>query len=323
MNKDNTYKINLDLPPEERWNEVTNDYKNEIINITKYIDDYLLPIGCMSHFVKWYILRIINGMINKEKIMYIDELKSIAKITGVALTRIILIQMCYEATTSCTSYMFRLKDTPVHFRTMDWNMLELGKMTINLEFVKNNNVLFKATSFAGYVGIMTAMKPEQYSIALNFRLGGDFIWKNIGRFKSEYYPAGYLIREVLCEDLTFINLLDRLENAKLIAPCYFSGFYKDQAFRIIRSPEKTLYRRISKNMLQCNIDHYGDKFNILYSNERINTIKRLEKNIDKLELDPEAIKNYLSIFPVNNELTIYTNVIFPTKGTMYTYVTEP
>lgn len=36
---------------------------------------------------------------------------------------------------------------------------ELKPLTVNLDFQRNNKTVFKASSFAGYVGVLTGFKP--------------------------------------------------------------------------------------------------------------------------------------------------------------------
>lgn len=42
---------------------------------------------------------------------------------------------------------------------MDWDMPELQAITIEVEFQRNYNTHFVATTWAGYVGILTGIKP--------------------------------------------------------------------------------------------------------------------------------------------------------------------
>jgi hypothetical protein len=41
---------------------------------------------------------------------------------------------------------------------MDWEMMVLQQMTIEIEFRRNNKPVFLATSWPGYIGVLTGMR---------------------------------------------------------------------------------------------------------------------------------------------------------------------
>lgn len=43
---------------------------------------------------------------------------------------------------------------------------ELKPLTVNLDFQRNNKTVFKATSFAGYVGMLTGFKPVRNMLCI-------------------------------------------------------------------------------------------------------------------------------------------------------------
>ena len=45
---------------------------------------------------------------------------------------------------------------------------ELKPLTVNLDFQRNNKTLFKATAFAGYVGMLTGFKPVRNLLLPDF-----------------------------------------------------------------------------------------------------------------------------------------------------------
>lgn len=45
---------------------------------------------------------------------------------------------------------------------------ELKPLTVNLDFQRNNKTVFKAASFAGYVGMLTGFKPVRNLPLCNF-----------------------------------------------------------------------------------------------------------------------------------------------------------
>ena len=61
---------------------------------------------------------------------------------------------------------------PYHLRNMDWDMDLLRDAVINVEFWKRGVKICTAATFLGFVGFYTAMRENQFSVALNFRKSG-------------------------------------------------------------------------------------------------------------------------------------------------------
>jgi hypothetical protein len=55
-------------------------------------------------------------------------------------------------------------------RTLDWPMPMLRRMTIQVRFLRDRRVLYHATTFVGYTGVLTAMRPGGFAVAVNYRL---------------------------------------------------------------------------------------------------------------------------------------------------------
>jgi hypothetical protein len=106
---------------------------------------------------------------------------------GLPLGQLVLLQLVYEASAACTSIIVpqdpakvscpiaphpRLDSTlivhvrvcvcsrgqasaPQHIRTMDWGMEFLRPLTIEVDFVKGGRTQYLATTWVGYVGVLT------------------------------------------------------------------------------------------------------------------------------------------------------------------------
>jgi len=60
------------------------------------------------------------------------------------------------------------EDRMVHFRTLDWEMDKLREVIIQVEYTRKGQVVARAVTYAGYIGILTGVRPG-LSISLNFR----------------------------------------------------------------------------------------------------------------------------------------------------------
>ena len=53
---------------------------------------------------------------------------------------------------------------------IEWALTESMKHTVvELTFTRSKQVLFKTTSFAGYIGALSAVKPGAFSMSMNAR----------------------------------------------------------------------------------------------------------------------------------------------------------
>ena len=79
-------------------------------------------------------------------------------------------------------------------------------------------------NFAGYVGVLTGIKPQQFTLTLDerFSLDGGFVgiirWL-MGDRSAKW--AGFLMRDVLDGSENFQEALTALSTTKLLAPVYF------------------------------------------------------------------------------------------------------
>ncbi|CAG8463649.1 11785_t:CDS:2 [Acaulospora colombiana] len=174
-------------------------------------------------------------------------------IEGITLGWLALMQYIYEASAMCTSIIIQPNnDTgittrhkkkyqclgPLHIRTMDWAMPFLRPLTVELVYHRNKKPLYIATTWIGYLGVLTGMRlvPREdgeesflgaYSVSVNYRscLGTSnstyfqkFIRQAIFR---RAYATGTLVRHVMEHNSVYSDAVNALSKMPIIAPCYF------------------------------------------------------------------------------------------------------
>ena len=85
---------------------------------------------------------------------------------------VLVLQVAYEAFAACTGIVVDASGErahPLHLRTMDWDMPALAALTCEVDFVRGGALLFRATTWVGYVGVLTGLKPGAFSVAVNYR----------------------------------------------------------------------------------------------------------------------------------------------------------
>jgi hypothetical protein len=93
-----------------------------------------------------------------------EEVEAVARLAKVDLEDFCMLQCAYEVAARCTSVVAPLPDgTPVHARTMDWGALFLRKLSCEMVFTRGGMELFRASSWAGYLGVLTGgQAPSVY-----------------------------------------------------------------------------------------------------------------------------------------------------------------
>ena len=309
------YIINLDLEEKLRWKDIIDSNKEKIEKIKpKLVELINNLVGNFEHI----LIPLVNTFYLSNLIMYKEELNYLADVTGLTFTQILTLQLCYEACACCTSVITNVNEEKIFFRTMDWPYDFLKELTIDIEFRKNDSTIFYATSWIGYVGILTATIPKKYSLAINFRSENNLtfnkILQNLNRLINMYWPTGYLIRYICENSLDEIDMNSQIVNCKSVSPFYLTvlnGLGESYVINSSPSNEITFSPKTQKYTIQTNCDF--DKFepNILYSVERRKMVKELIKSKSNNFNSIDDLIKSLYKFPVLNDETIYLCLMTP------------
>ena len=172
------YTIDLSLPPEQRYQHVVADFKEEIKALPVLFDEVLEQVcpGRSPEVVKRIAPLLLRRLRSREETR---ELVGIHQTTGIDMYLLIAFNVLLDLFMGCTSGGVRVggnseSSRMLHFRTLDWGMDPLRKVVVHLEFVESTDrpVLASCISYAGYVGILTGIK-QGLSMSLNFRPSHD------------------------------------------------------------------------------------------------------------------------------------------------------
>ncbi|BCS83459.1 NTn (N-terminal nucleophile) hydrolase [Cotonvirus japonicus] len=304
------YDFDLDLPPEERWEKIIDEYCDVMaetkIHITKILANFSFGLN---------IVRLASGLINESNSLHYKEIIYIAKRLNMATHEVLLLQLLYETSSACTTAIIKTNKLEFFFRTMDWPMDFLKDITIGLKIISNNRIIGTAVTWVGYVGFLTATNIEhKYSIAINYRRVNDMtvntIINNVYRTISLKWPIGYLVRNIIENNYNRKTCKDKLINTELISPCYITMFNpKNKSLIITRDCNQVVDVRFD-NLFQANCDCGKTEPNILHSIERVNHVKaiinKIQENPDKI-VDVNKLIKTITKYPVVNEETIYVH----------------
>lgn len=338
------YVINLDLPPSERWNQLIIDKKQNILDLLQNLKNFTGEFfhGKLFKLVDKYLPYMAKTLPQP----YLSELNGIAKVAEISLGEITLYNIFYEVFTVCTSLISEAKDGKIlHARNLDfglflgwdiqnhtWSTTEiLRPLVVELDFQRKNRTVYKSINFAGYVGVLTGMKPQRFTITLDerFSLDGGFVgiirWL-MGDRSAKW--AGFLMRDILDKKSTYQEALEILTHSKLLAPVYFilSGNSSGQGAIITRGRNdaevwhlgsKSISQSSTWYLIETNYDHWETP--PFYDNRRAPAIHCLDESGQE-NVSFSTLYNVLSTIPVLNKLTTYTSLMDVSSGRFETWL---
>jgi len=336
-----TYVVNLDLPPTERWQEPLKDLGPQITTLIGKLKDFILLWSNKLQFVVDFIDKDLGYLANTFPGPFKGEMQSVATATGLPLGEVVLYNIFYEVFTVCTSIIARDEAGNLyHGRNLDfglflgwnvtdhtWEISEALKPVIGeFQFQRGGKTVFTSVNFAGYVGVLTALKQDTFTFTMDerFNKDGGFIGilKWILGDRTGHW-MGFLTRNVMENATSYAQARDMLANSPMLAPAYFIlGSNQSEACVITRSREKAvdIWPMDNTNstwyLVETNYDHWEAPF---FLDDRrtpaINCLKKQSQN----NFGFAGLYNVLDSKPNRNKLTTYT-ALMQVKGKVETYL---
>ncbi|KAL7841069.1 hypothetical protein SRHO_G00247600 [Serrasalmus rhombeus] len=338
------YSVDLDLAPSQRWKEVITDKKSDLVNMIQAIKDLansFVPSGRLIDLVD----RDLPLMVDTLPYPFNEEIKGIAAASGVPLGEVVLFNIFYEVFTVCTSLVAEAPDgNLIHARNLDFGLFmgwdlknrswviteKLKPLVVNIDFRRSNRTVFKSTNFAGYVGMLTGMRPHVFTLTMNerFSLNGGYIgileWilgKRDGMWMS------FLTRSVLENATSYTEAKKLLSDTKLLAPAYFilGGNQTGEACIITRSRTHNIYpleidlKHGRWYVLETNYDHWKKP---LFLDDRRTPAMNCMNRITQANISLKTVYDVLSTKPVLNKLTTYTTLMDVSEGKLESFIRD-
>ena len=232
--KTEEYIVNLDLPAEERW-LFLGDLRNEIDELLEcYLNDFE-----GAHLIFDGIGLYKEQVISKEYLLEIDSIASISKFNA---DEVLIANLYYDILKfyfGCTAFAHSTGNTIFHSRNLDWhtenNLLSRHSRIFN--FTKDGNQIFRTVGWPGFIGTLSGIKPNKFSITLNAVLSNDS--------PEIATPISFLIRDVLATANTFVEAKSLLEKTTIASDCLIllSGIQDEELAVIERTPKRFATRK--------------------------------------------------------------------------------
>lgn len=240
-------EINLDLPPKERWDFAAN-YTKEINEI---IACYWIDVEDYVELIESYLAAYKNLFIPAS---YIEEIECIAKYCAYTADQILIANLYYDIVKfafACTAFAFQKEDRIWHARNLDWWTENdvLKKYTKIFNYTKGGKTVFQSVGWVGFVGVLSGIKPKQFSITLNAIVSDEA--PNMAK------PITFLLREILEGDTTFLQAKETLEQTEIICDCLLlvAGTSAKEMIVIERTPRSSKTRSAENGFIIVTNDY--------------------------------------------------------------------
>lgn len=318
-----TFKINLDEPANLRWREVITAKKEYIQQYTQ-----LFLAALQKYDLPTFFSQVEQGDYFKDS-EFSQELAGIAQYSGLNYSVILLVNYMYESFAACTSVAYENESGELLLgHNLDYFFtVPMGHAIVLLEFYKSGQLLYKAQSVAGQIGVFSGLKQEAFSITLNQRSKsptGNALQRLIPLLEQEIHPVIYNIRRSLDLSNSFQAAISLLSNVVLGSPCYFilSGIQHNEGAVITRNSEDVY------NLATLDADNVdGDGWFLVQTNSDRDTpdyqkrdIRRYQaenrvRNIGKGNINGEKLmEDVLSLSPNKNQITILSSTLSAQTG---------
>ena len=181
-----------------------------------------------------------------------------------------------------------------------------------LDFQKGGKTVYKGTTFAGYFGLVTDMKPNRYTVSLNERDQGKWTVE-----AAKVGPKGmiaFAIRDLLEDDsVDFEKAVTHLSTIEQITPSYIilGGLTDNQGAVITCDREKPIdiwWLNDTDNrwfLVETNYDHWNPP---PQDDDRRNSANKLMNSIGQQKLNSDSLFGVLSTSPIYRIWTKYTTI---------------
>ncbi|XP_045388794.1 N-acylethanolamine-hydrolyzing acid amidase [Lemur catta] len=306
------FNVSLDAAPELRWLPVLRHYDLDSVR------------AAVAQIIGDRVPRWVHALIGKAALVlehllpqpFTGEIRGMCDVLSLSLADCLLVNLAYESSAFCTSIVAQDSRGGIyHGRNLDYPFGNiLRKLTLDVQFLKNGQVVFTGTTFIGYVGLWTGQRPHKFTISGNERDKGWW-WENvIAALFQRHSLISWLLRTTLSESENFEAAVYKLAKTPLIADVYYivGGTSSREGVVITRKrggpvdiwpldPLNGAWFRV-----ETNYDHW--KPAPKRDDRRTAAIKALNAT-GQANLTLETLFQVLSVVPVCNNFTIYTTVM--------------
>lgn len=340
------YEVDLDLPPLQRWAPLMKEKGPKIVAMVDDVKNLIRSV--VSEKLYEILIKNLDKVATTLPYPFYEEMVGISALSGLPLSLVTMYNIFYEAFTLCTSiiaqdpsgylYHGRNLDTGLFLgwdrKNHTWRVAEqLRPLTVQLEWKKNGTTLFHSISFAGYVGVLTAIKKDRFTLSVDkrFALNGGFMglleWILFDDHDQSW--VAFLTREVMQEAKSFAEAQTKLSKTRLLAPVYFilGGIQPGEGCIITRYRDNFDIMNLGSSqtqsgswyLVQTNYDHWK---NPPFFDDRRKLANQCMMESGQKNASLSLLYNVLSTKPILNKETVYSALMVARSGRIQAWTRE-
>lgn len=320
------YVINLDDDPAHRYDLIVPAFVELFKPIVDHVHAMMSPSDL--RIVLSAMGRLHRGLPSP----YREEIAGIAQGAGLPVGLLTLLNVFYEMTVGCASIVAEHvswggETRILHGRNLDYSIPGMRAVQIQAKFTRRGRVIYTGSTFLGYVGLPTGMRPGSFSISLNQHMGSTASTRSLARlllFRNGREFVSFFFRDLLEQQPTFSDALQVARTTKLFSPAYITmaGTTAGEGAVVTHEPGGNVDTLALDSaagrwyLIQMNHDHWkqspqGDR-RLEVAEERMQATSPDTISIDYL------YDNVMSAAPVLHGSTIYTTIMSPATDLYHT-----
>ena len=312
-----TYQIDLSQPANIRWHHAFAPHIHTIKALHKELLAALTPqqVHLLSILLKATFL--------EAEIK--EEIQAAAELTGIAMESFVVLSFFYELRAYCTSLLVKQPDGSIlHGRNLDYVVPRaMRELVANIEFMRDGKLLYRATTFIGYFGVLTGVKPGAFAISLDQRAAHGSFWWNIANAAIGHTGNTFAIRKAFETYSNYEETVQYLCEVPLITDSYYiiSGVNELQGAIITRFKHRLVDIQHMKPqdwyLVETNYDPWARDPAV--DNRKTKAEEQLQA-LGEGYVSDSQVWQVLSTPPVFNVRTIYTTVMSARSGGLTTKI---
>ncbi|KAF4074456.1 hypothetical protein AMELA_G00239630 [Ameiurus melas] len=301
--------ISLDQTPELRWSPLKDLFSKDFLQkAAAQVIDSTVP-AWVHHAIK----PVVRALERFTPQPYAAEIRGMAAIYGSDISDILLLNFAYEISAFCTSIVAQdTKGRIYHGRNLDYPHNVLKNLTIDIKFIKNGEVAYRGTTFAGYVGLWTGQSKNKFTVTGNQRDKGHWWYNVISAVLFKNSPVSWLVRETLEGASDFLNAVIKLSSVPIISDVYYivGGVNPGEGVVITRDRSGPAdiwpLDKLNGNWyrVETNYDHWLHK-----QDTRKEVAMKALNTTGQNNINLHSLYQVFSVVPVCNRITVYTTVM--------------
>ena len=243
-------------------------------------------------------------------------------------------------------------------RNMDFNPYgPLKKMLYDIDVYENfgdETPIAKASTFIGYIGFWTNLRPGKFAVTMNERTYSRIAVNILNMltaadqnmeamesdqsFESKIVPISTKVRDTTVKCDSFICAFNSLSQSLIPAPCYIvlSGLTQEEGVLITKSSRTSDIQRVENQVSYPDLEWYIVETNFDYwenapvsaepdGSKNISRRDKIHSLMDGMTSEMVSVDNLFDALdqaPVHNYHTVYSTVMDIAEGTYKTLVRE-